>query len=744
MVKVGLPSGVECVSVLPSLLMNFFSAPPWAILGLVLSCSLFADEKAAVVSTTEQPVIPGSSIAEEFPAQNPKSHEDGSVAARRNARTMTLSIPGPRGMITDRNGEPLAQNKVGYYFALEFPLRSEMSDEEVIAWARKRVTHAHELQGLEINLSDKRILEHYRHRRWVPLQFAYLVGPGRAEEYRDQLTRGLILHPVYYRYYPQKKTLSHLVGYVRSKGKLPTGPINFGDPLFEETHGVAGLENTFDLELTGKSGLQKIIFDSDGSRLLDEFESRPEVGKTVVTSLNLKWQKHAESVLARSCKRGAFVCIDIQTGDVLVMASRPSYDNNVWIPRISQADFEELRDDPSKPMFGRAFQAGYPPASAFKPVVALSALNNGIVGENSLINCPAYIKIGASTFRNHSKYPAGNINVKKALALSNNVWFYKVGIRTRADNFLSVARRLGFGSPTGLPLFGETSGLIPNDAYMVETLGRGTTEGDTANWSIGQGAVSASPLQVAQAMAGIGNGMVLPKLRLVLQVQDAKGGVISAPEPEARNSLTLSHKAMEIVHRGMRDVVHAPSGTGKRGAVSFCSVAGKTGTAQWVKDRELAWFAGFLPYDNPRFAFAALYEGMPGESVSGGKKAAPMIPRFFNPLSKEFKEILAPPSKALVIIEEEEAPPSPAEGILNALPAQPLNLEEQNPAEPEPIRAIPVETDDLESPEPAEPVEEESGAENETDVETELEEEGGILKAEPVEEEEVTEATEDS
>ena len=688
------------------------------------------------VSTT--PADPAADAPSEVEAEIPDGVEEvahleekskrkiirGSVGSRRNARTLTLSIPGPRGLITDRNGQPMAQNRVAYHFALEFPLRETLPDAEVLDWAGKRIAHAGTLLESEITLSDKRILEHYKDRRWMPLQFATLLDEEQASGLRDRLIRGLILHPVYCRYYPEKETAAHIIGYVRSTGKLPTGPINRGDPLFEWTSGASGLEHFFDNELTGKPGLKRVIFDSDGSRMLDTQEKRPEVGNTVVTTLNLKWQKHAEEVLAKSCKRGAFVVLDIQTGDVLVLASRPSYDINVWIPSITQTDLDALNNDPATPMYGRAFQSKYPPASTFKPVVALAALTDGVVGPDTLINSPAVLKIGNRTFRNHSKNNAGPINVVSALKISNNVWFYQVGIKTKAHSFLSMSRRLGFGSTTGLPLYGETDGLVPSDRYMIDTLGRPTTDGDTANWAIGQGAVSASPLQMAQCMAGIANGQVLPKLRLVMQVQDATGGVLMAPEPGARNTINADPEAVALVQQGMYEVVHGAYGTGQRAAVDFCEIAGKTGTGQWVKDRNLAWFTGFLPYENPRFAFAALYEGMPGEKVSGGRNAAPMIPRFFNPLSDEIKEILTPPSKALVIVEEVEAP---EEGVLTALPVEPLELEGYEGKIP--ARAIPVEEDEWDVPPPpqeAAPVE----------VDVPEFEESEVSRALPVEEDE--------
>jgi penicillin-binding protein 2 len=225
-------------------------------------------------------------------------------------------------------------------------------------------------------------------------------------------------------------------------------------------------------------------------------------------------------------------------------------------------------------------------------------------------------------------------------------------------------------------------------------------------------------------MAGIGNGGALPKLHLIRQVQDSHGRVVSAAVPERRNWLGVDATAVEIVREGMRDVV--TSGTGRAGAISYTTLAAKTGTAQWGPKRlnqRLAWYAGFLPHDNPRYAFAVVYEGRPGQRVSGGGMAAPMVRKFFEPLEDEISEIIAPPKRALVIIDEatgEAVDPSelplaiPATDVepLRALPVDPLEIEEDPvipPAEPEPepepeiLRALPIQEgeipDDVTEPE---------------------------------------------
>ncbi|MCX6867429.1 MAG: penicillin-binding transpeptidase domain-containing protein, partial [Verrucomicrobia bacterium] len=339
----------------------------------------------------------------------------------------------------------------------------------------------------------------------------------------------------------------------------------------------------------------------------------------------------------------AFVVIDVITGEVLVMASRPSFDLNRFIPGISDTEFKLLETDISQPLFGRAFQSAYPPASSYKPIIALAALNNGTITEDSLIDCPAAISIGRAVFNNWTRIPEGSINVKRALARSCNTWFYQVGIKVGPSAFLSLSRRLGFGERSGLPLIGETPGLVPSDEWMLKHEKRRILDGDTANMSIGQGSLLASPLQVAQAMAGIANGGALPKLQLLRQVQDTRGRVTQAPVPERKNWLGLDPKAVQTVHEGMCDVVNSGGGTGQSGALSYTKLCGKTGTAQWgpkAKSQRLAWFAGYLPEDNPRYAFAVLYEGRPGETVSGGRMAAPMVHRFFEGIKNDIKDTI--------------------------------------------------------------------------------------------------------
>ena len=653
------------------------------------------------------------------PAPAGRSASDGAIITRKDARTITLKIPAPRGMITGRKGEPFAQNQVAYQVALQFRQFENADRGFVINWARTRLDALQPLVESVTPLSDEELYDHYRHRRWLPLLVSGQYGEEQARVLKPKLTSGLILHPVYRRYYPQGEVAAHIIGYTGSIGKLPAGPINFNEPMWEESEGRAGLEKLFDEKLTGVPGMKKLLFDENGNKLLEEQVRRPVPGGTLVTTLEMKWQLLAEKILREGCQRGAFVVIDVITGEVLVMASRPSFDLNRFIPGIGEDEFKALNEDPATPLYGRAFQSAYPPASSYKPIVALAALNNGVVTEDSTIHCPAAITIGNHTFNNWTRTPEGDIDVKRAIARSCNTWFYQIGIEVGPSAFLGLSRRLGFGERTGLPIIGENPGLVPNDEWMLKHEKRRILNGDTANMSIGQGVLLATPLQVAQAMAGIANGGALPRLHLISQVQDIRGRVVQAPIPERRNRLEVDPTAVEVVHKGMSDVVNSGYGTGRSAGLSYTKLCGKTGTAQWgpkSKNQRLAWFAGFLPADNPRYAFAVLYEGRPNQKVSGGRMAAPMVKMFFEGIKDDIKDLIAPPQRALIVVDEVEgivAPPvaeivpegdgeAPSSVPLRALPVEPLDtgsgpapgVREENEEAPA-LRALPVDEREL-------------------------------------------------
>ena len=618
---------------------------------------------------------------------DPTVHDPSRVAYatnRKNARTMSLTVPGPRGIISDRNGLVMACSEVAYQPAVNFGQLQDESEENILGIAR-RVMAAYEAAGLKVyEKTDAQLLDHYKHRRWLALPVGPTIRLRELEGIRTKVSGIEYGHliPLYIRNYPHQTSACHILGYTGVKAKLPTGPINHNDPIFERQEGRAGLEKRFNKQLTGRPGIWRLMFDESGNKILDELQSKPKPGGTIVTTLNLEWQKAAEQSLRdNTLGRGAFVMIDVHSGEVVVLASTPNFDPNAFIPAISQKDYDALRLDPNTPLVSRAFAGVYPPASTFKTITVAAGLRHDVITEGTYVNCPYSVRIGGHEFKNHNKF-SGSINCVTALVLSNNPFMYQIAAtrepRIGAARLCDVARRFGYGATTGLPL-PDKAGNVPTEAWMHRNYGRGFMAGDAANMAIGQGALLATPLQVAHGVAGIANGFYLPKLQLIRQVLDKDGNVVYQFTPTAQTNLQDMSSALAVVRKGMKAVVNG--GTGRRAALSYVSNAGKTGTAQWgppSQDCRLAWFAGFLPADNPRYAYAALYEGKPHQRISGGHMAAMVVKSFFESIKPSMEEELAGPARRAAVAggagasaEEEETAEEVAPDEATPAPAAP-------------------------------------------------------------------------
>ncbi len=553
------------------------------------------------------------------------------------ARTYTLDIPAPRGQIVDRNGAPLAQNKLSYNLAIAFPTPLEFSDEQILSFAHERIQAAEKLLGRPVKIADDLIKRHYRNRGILPLEIAVNLTNDENDKVKGRLPAGMTLRPIYVRTYPQGKIAGQIVGYSGKTGRTPDGIIDNHEVLWPETEGREGLEQTFNQVLTGQHGQYQITFDKDGRKTSEKIVVPPVPGHTVVTTLDLHIQELAEKALEAKAKRGAVVVVDPNNGDILALASWPTYNPNAFIPNISAEKFKALQDDPDIPLLPRAFRSSYPPGSTFKVAVGIAALESGTIRPDDEFSCTPSLQVGNVTFHNWKKTDRGSLNFVQALTESCDTWFYQVGIKTGAEPILDWAQKLGFGAKCGIPLRGEVEGRLPNDQYMKATHGRRLLNGDVANLSIGQGDTQVTPLQMAQAMAVIGNGGTLYQARLVQHVQNVDNAIVTAFAVREKRTLNLSPTTIEELRRGMVDVVNGPAGTAHQASMSNVSVAGKTGTAQWgpkSKERTAAWFSGFAPADHPQYAFAALYEGDVGSKAHGGSAAAPMIARVLKDVFK--------------------------------------------------------------------------------------------------------------
>jgi len=553
------------------------------------------------------------------------------------ARTYILDVPAPRGQITDRNGAPLAQNKLSYNLAINFPTPLDFSDAQALSFARERIDKATKLIGRPIKISDEAILRHYRNRGILPFEIAQNLSPSEYNEVIDQSKGSMVMRPIYVRTYPNGKLAGQIVGYTGKTGRNLDGIIDNHETLWPETEGREGLEQTFNQMLSGKRGEYKLTFDKDGRKTSEKLVEPPVPGSNVITTLDLHLQELAEKALEANAKRGAIVIVDPNNGDILALASWPTYDPNSFIPAISAEKFKRLQDDPDIPLLPRAFRSSYPPGSTFKIAVGIAALESGAVRPEDQYECVPAIEIGNLTFHNWKKGDRGALNFVQALTESCDTWFYQVGIKTGADPIIDWALKLGFGAKCGIPLRGEVEGRVPNDQYMKATHGRKLLNGDIANLSIGQGDTQVTPLQMAQAMAIVANGGTFFQTRLVQQVQTIDNEIVSAYQVRAKKTLDVSPETLAELRTGMIDVVNGAGGTGHEAVLDNVEVAGKTGTAQWGpknKERTAAWFAGFVPADQPQYAFAALYEGDVGTKVHGGTTAAPMIAQVFKDVYK--------------------------------------------------------------------------------------------------------------
>src|SRR6266702_1450252 len=553
------------------------------------------------------------------------------------ARTFMLNVPAPRGQITDRYGVPLAQNRLSYNLVITFPTPLNFSDAQALSYTREKIDEAGKLIGRRFRISDEAILRHYRNRGIMPFEIAPNLTPQEYDGIKDKLPPGMIVRPVYVRIYPNGKVAGQIIGYTGKTGRNPDGIVDNHETIWPETEGREGLEQTFNEMLTGKHGQYKLTFDKDGRKTSEKLIAPPVPGDNVITTLDIRLQELAEKALEAKAKRGAIVVVDPNTGDILALASWPTYDPNIFVPSISTENFKALQDDPNIPLLPRAFRSSYPPGSTFKIAVGIAALESGLVRPDDTYECVPSIEIGNLTFHNWKKGDRGALNFIQALTESCDTWFYQVGIKTGSGPIIDWAIKLGFGAKCGIPLRGEAEGRVPNDEYMKTTHGRRLLNGDIANLSIGQGDTQVTPLQMAQAMAIVANGGTFYQARLVQQVQTLDDKIVTAYQVREKKTLELSPQTLDELRTGMIDAVNGAGGTGHAASLDNVEVAGKTGTAQWGpknKERTAAWFGGFLPANQPQYAFAALYEGDVGSKVHGGSASAPMIAQIFKEIYK--------------------------------------------------------------------------------------------------------------
>jgi penicillin-binding protein 2 len=432
------------------------------------------------------------------------------------------------------------------------------------------------------------------------------------------------------RSYPMDSKLAHLLGYVgeASQLDLTADPRNrMGDLI-----GKVGLEKGLESYLRGVDGGQQIEVDAVGRKLrvLREVDEVP--GDTVQLTIDRDLQEAAWQAMGDH--DGSVVALDPNTGEILAMVNRPSYDPNVFARGIHHDEWRALLTDKHRPLNNRAIQGQYPPGSTFKIIVATAALEEGVINPFTRIHCGGGLQFGNHYFRCWKKGGHGSLNVHEALVQSCDVFFYQVAQRLGIDTIARYARAYGLGTPTGIDLEHEKPGTIPDTAWKRRRFKQPWYAGETLSAGIGQGYITATPLQMAEVISTLAAGKRF-RPQYVKQIETPEGEVVQKETSEQVAALQVRPTTLMQVREGLRDVVNAPNGTGKNARLNGILVAGKTGTSQVVRmgkervkstqlpwqERDHAWFVAYAPFDAPEIAVAALVEHA---EAGGGAVAAPI------------------------------------------------------------------------------------------------------------------------
>src|SRR6266536_4905231 len=299
------------------------------MVGLLIALLMFALSLEAQAQTLAPMPAPNPSALPEEETIIP------TFETQQLARTYILDVPAPRGQITDRNGAPLAQNRLSYNLVINFPTPLDFSDAQALSFAKEKIDYTGKLIGRRLRIYDDTILRHYRNRGIMPLEIAQNLSQQEYQKVKGDLPAGMMVRPVYVRIYPNGKVGGQIIGYTGKTGRNPDGIVDNHETLWPETEGREGLEQTFNGMITGKHGEYKLTFDKDGRKTSEKLVTPPDPGYNVVTTLDLHLQQLAEKTLEAKAKRGAIVIIDPNNGDILALASWPTYDPNLFVPSIS-------------------------------------------------------------------------------------------------------------------------------------------------------------------------------------------------------------------------------------------------------------------------------------------------------------------------------------------------------------------------------------------------------------------------
>lgn len=542
-------------------------------------------------------------------------------------------LPPPRGRIFDRFGRPMAVNRENYRALLI----SERAND--VAATLDKLSELIPIDEYE----RRRILRDIKRRRsFIPVTVRENLDwekVSRIEVNAPDLP-GVLIDVGQSRVYPVGASAAHLLGYVAVVSEKDRAQAIKEDPLLELPEfriGKTGIEKSLDLRLRGKAGNSQLEVNAVGRviRELSRQEGLP--GDDVRLTIDLDLQKLAVEKLQDKLAAAAVV-MDVNTGAVLALASVPGYDPTAFNTGVSRADWKSLIHDPYSPLSNKAISGLYSPASTFKMIVAMAALEHGVITPDKGVFCRGFVQLGRSRFHCWKKYGHGWTNMHKGIQQSCDVYFYELSKRLGVDRIAEMARRFGLGADTGILLPGERTGLIPTRAWKKAKLGVSWQKGETLVTGIGQGFVLTTPLQLALMVSRIASGKAVTP-QLVHSI--TSGGVTETVAVPEIKDIKIDPEFRRIVMAGMTAVTNHPRGTAYRTRIKEpgMEMAGKTGTAQvkrisrkeretrLLKNREKPWkerdhalFVAYAPVDKPRYGIAVVVE----HGGVGSKVAAPI------------------------------------------------------------------------------------------------------------------------
>jgi len=566
----------------------------------------------------------------------PEGKSDNTPAAAKGLAVYVTSIPGERGQILDRNGKALVTNRQIDNLAIQFPKMS-MTDAEVLEFADQQTLAAQSIlhQRGELHYTITRILRHYKDCWFLPYDIVEDLTEEEKADLKKAAVPGLSIRSVALRHYPNGTLGAHFLGFAYLPNQpepIQTFPKDPGiTPKPEPPAGRDGLELAFNDQLAGKPGSRNTMLDVKSRKISEKVISAPLPGRNVVTTIDTTIQSLCEKALEEGGRPGAIVIIDPNNGDVLAMATWPTFDPNEFLPSISQARWKALSEDPRVPLLNRGYRAAYPPGSTFKVFAGLAALESGAIKLDDKLPNPPSIQLGDHKFLDWKNSDRGMLSFADALEQNADTWFYQAGIKTGAKPIIDWALKLGFSKKTGLPLDGESAGAIPTEEFIKQRLNKNWEELSseyTANLAIGQGYTLVTPVQMAQAMATLANGGTFHQTRLVKQLQNHDGKVVGEYNLPPRGHIDIRPEILAELKKAMIAAVSGNQGSGHDAAIEGIQVAGSAGSAQWstaTKKRVVGWFTGFAPAERPKYAFAAVYEADPEQGIPSGADAARMV-----------------------------------------------------------------------------------------------------------------------